>query len=221
MRQYVALTLAVALAGGASAAAAPRGPACNLVVDATYDDQATPATGTSPREASSPRVDIVSADVASDSRVLTAVVRVRDLSAPDPGAAPGASYHLSLRTQGETFRLFGERSAESERYLLARERDGAMGEIIARVSGMFDEDRSEVRITASLREFRPCAVITRGTRITTLAVDTFHSQGVAEQVVPVVGERVSYLNGVGADAASGGRSTYAAGSPSCVTPDER
>ena len=84
-RAVIGLLAVVAIVGsGVSAGAAPAKPVCNLVTDpADLPD--------------SPSLDVRSADVATDGKNLTAVVRVTDVdSTADPKTATGRNWRLSF-----------------------------------------------------------------------------------------------------------------------------
>lgn len=213
MRRFpLALLLLLVVAGAAPSAAAP----CPLVADPAYDDQVWPAESGTPREASSPRVDITSADVVSDLRVVTAVIRVRGLNTFDPSAESGIGYWLMF-TIGETdFTMTAERSPESSRFMLVLRR-GSFGEVLGYVDGSFNGDRNEVRITAPVSLFRPHVRLVRGTTLRSVTAVSFREQGVAQLPVSVMGRPYGYMNGFSADQTRPGR-TYVAGSGGCVRP---
>jgi hypothetical protein len=189
--------------------------ACRLLTDATHDDQLTPATGRSP--SSAPSMDIVSADIASDDRRVTAVIRLRDLSLTDPHGTPGSGYWLELTTARATFLLHAERSVESTRYLLVHRTSANVGEVLAHVTGVFDEDRDEVRITATRAAFQGRAPLRRGDVVTGLTAVSLREQGVAALPVQPLGRPMGFMNGIAADDATGS-ATYRLGAPSCVVP---
>ena len=91
---FPALTAVVLSTGVASAVTtkpAPK-PVCNLVVDKAGDAS---VLGPDPSDAS---LDILSADVASHAKYLTAVLRIRNLAASSL-AATGRNYYVQFSTQ--------------------------------------------------------------------------------------------------------------------------
>lgn len=212
MRRFLlALLVGSALTAAPSAAAT-----CPLVTDPTFDDQVWPAESGSPREASSARADLTSADVVSDGRVVTAVIRVRDLGSVDPSSESGIGYWLMF-TIGETeFTMSAERSPESSRFLLVLRR-GSFGEVLSYVRGSFDDDRHEIRITAPVSLFRPHVRLARGTTLRDVTAVSFREQGVAQLPLPVMGRPYGYMNGFSADSTRPGK-TYVVGSRGCVRP---
>jgi hypothetical protein len=87
----IALTLVAPLAGQAHAKSAPK-PVCNLVRDGKADEKPVADTN----------LDIVSADLASDTKRITAVIRVSGSAkdAVDPVAPNGRYYTISFVGQG-------------------------------------------------------------------------------------------------------------------------
>lgn len=203
------LLLVVGLTAAPSAAAA-----CPLVSDPAFDDQVWPAESGTPREASSPRADLTSADVVSDARVVTAVVRVRGLGGVDPTSEPGIGYWVTFTIGESDFTMSAEQSPESSRFLLVLRR-GSLGEVLGHVDGSFNPDRNEVRITAPVSLFG--VRLARGTTLRDVTAVSFREQGVARLPVPVAGRPYGYMNGFAADQTRPGRS-YVVGSRGCVAP---
>src|SRR5687768_14584060 len=93
------LGLMAATVGVAGAAPAKPKPVCNLVQDAKDDTFAARYQETAgaygPQESS---LDIVSADLASDAKTLTGVLRVQSLAAAPATSPGGASYDINFTT---------------------------------------------------------------------------------------------------------------------------
>jgi hypothetical protein len=89
--------LVSALAGPAGAAAAKK-PTCNLVVDAA-DDASWP--GGAPAS-----LDIVSGDIASDGKDITAVIRVKKYTDPDTSAGVGRKWVMTFKAPGQPVPLY-------------------------------------------------------------------------------------------------------------------
>src|SRR3712207_6804956 len=86
-----ALPLVVGVVGTADAAVKKPKPVCNLLVDEKGDAIPVNSAG----------LDIVSADIASDGRKITGVIRLAGpASALDPTAPSGRTYHLEFFGQG-------------------------------------------------------------------------------------------------------------------------
>ena len=94
----LALALALAVTGvtafGASAAPASK-PVCNLLIDPTGDVTVPSAN-----------LDIVSADIASDARRLTAVIRVSKLATSDGTAPTGVAYSFRFKLPGSAVQFY-------------------------------------------------------------------------------------------------------------------
>ncbi len=214
MRAHAAVITALIVA--APAAASPR-ETCRLVVDAERDDAAMEPAGPAP--ASSGPLDIVSADVAADRRWVTAVVRVRDLTALDASSASGTDYNLSFTRGLDRFTMTAGRTADGGmRFWVARSEPlGAVSgsRIFAFVDGVFDDDASEVRVTAPRAAFAEFDALRDGERLTDLVAETERTVGSAgHSGVPYPG---GFTISNGSDEARG-ETPYVIGEPSCVKP---
>ena len=142
LRTALAVTAAATVAFAGGATAAPAKPLCNLITDGTGDVAAPSAN-----------LDIVSADVASDAKKLTAVIRVAKLAESDGTAPTGVAYNFRFMLPGSTVRY----------YLLASVEPSSLGGTtfefgtietgnaltpIGDATGKLDLAKSEVRITA-------------------------------------------------------------------------
>jgi hypothetical protein len=193
------MAAAVALAGGAVAAPAKAAPVCNLVKDGKGDAEIVSAQ---------PSLDIVTGDLASDGKSISAVMR---LDGPPGGANPqaagGTRYYFSFSLPkvadaqylaafvpfaGEPTFTTGQIVADGTRRTFTND---AGGEVKGKIAG------NEITITAPVDAFEERGAITRGTKLTSLTAETF----------AVVG-----LLLVGVDEAAG--KSYVAGTPSCVKP---
>ncbi len=221
MRRLVLLFAACALTVGSEvvSTAAPS-KYCNLVVDERGDDNVAFEPGGA---TSSSSLDIVSADVASDRQNLTAVVRVPRLESLDLTSPSGAAYSVTFSSEKSRFELVASRHPDGELFQLwvitssVGSGDGGASSATGRVliGGAFDEDASEVRITAPLKAFRPYASISPGTPIEAIQVVTYREVGNSEDTgapEPIPGHAGAFND---ADSASS-KAKYPAGSASCV-----
>ena len=214
MRRSVtaALALLLALAGTARADA----PSCRLVVDPQQDDYAVRDAG--PSGVSVASLDIVSADVAADSRDVTGVIRVRSLALPDPGTPSGVAYDVGFRYDGRHFVLKADRTADgTSRFSVIT--DGELGEgsglVIAHVDGVFDEDASEIRITSPRSVFTQVRRLRDGRPMEQPWAVSYRTSGMSEFPASPTSERRGFT--VSADADNAVSDTaYAVGAPSCV-----
>ncbi|HVE99097.1 MAG TPA: hypothetical protein VNA12_07945 [Mycobacteriales bacterium] len=216
MRVAATLGITLALVGGPALGAPKR--ACNLVTDPRGDGglygQVPPGTPAYPTS-----LDILSADIASNNKQFTAVIRVDELVSLDPGSPTGIGYAFNVTVNKQRFALAASRTPGSEpvftmsgrlEYVGDENNGGATYGLIGLIDGVFDEDASEIRMTAPLTYFTP--KVKRGARFDDLRLWSYYEAGYASDT-----ENRRPWGGVNhsADRAES-RATYAAGSPSCV-----
>ena len=206
LRPVLALALCAGLAGatglGTASAAAQ---SCNLVTDDKGD--AKGAAGA----VSDPVVDILSADVASNAKKITAVIRVEKLAATSANYSLGITWRANFTIGDTTYAM----SAISDRSGVVGQTsysDPATGQgtIAGSAVAVLDMAKNEVRITSSTVGFADRVNIKPGTAVTDLNVLT---GGIFQSPKnPVVNFNLRYAS---ADTATGGK-TYKAANPSCV-----
>lgn len=207
MRARLLRTLTVAgslglVAGAGLAGAAPK-PVCNLVTDATGDGTGFVMTDMDylPND---PNLDLVSGDVATKGRTVTAVIRTAELALSDPAAPTGRAHYANFTVGGTTLYLSaalnGSGAATYSAGYLDTTRQG-----LGAVTGTIDVAKKEVRISAPVSIFAAQAKIKDGTKIMDLNL-------LAQRYV---GDRAVVGATPSADEATGGK-TYTAGAPSCV-----
>lgn len=216
MRAAVLIGITLALVGGPALGAPKR--ACYLVTDPKDDagvwGQVPPGTPAYPTS-----LDIVSADIASDATLFTAVIRVQQLQSLDPGSPSGIGYSFHVTVNKQRFELSASRTPSSDPLFtmwgrldyVGDENNGAASYgFIALIDGVFDEDASEIRMTAPLNHFTPR--VQRGARFDDLRLWSYYKAGHASD-----NENRRPFGGAGhsADRAES-KATYAAGAPSCV-----
>jgi hypothetical protein len=212
LRPLLAGALGLTLVGSgivASASAAPAAKACNLVKDDKGD-------GSGLIDSSSGGLDILSADVASDAKNVTAVLRLAAAppAAGDPNAPEGASYYVE----------WAAKDAANPVYLTAGSDvtgafSYAMGEVQPSPAGggqLFQNsagtvtghvDGAKITITVERSVFSALSSVKPGSKLTSITADIFYPVE-----VPGVGGLLQQAdNAVGSKA-------YVAGSRSCVTP---
>lgn len=196
----------VASAGLAAAAPAPK-PVCNLIDDPKDDTflvRAQDGAGTyGPQEDS---LDIVTADVATDAKTLTGVIRVKSLAAAAATSPGGASYDINFTTPSSPSPLYvravvpstGEPTAEagSRESLVVTSVSAALGAGTVVV----DEAKNEVRFSFPLDHFKAVGGLKPGAKLTFGDITTGRAAG---------------SRAVFADAATSTK-TYTVGAPSCV-----
>ncbi len=206
MRARPALALAllpVLLAAGAASAAAPK-PVCNLVTDAAGDGTGFLFTDMDylPND---PNLDLVSGDVATKGRTITAVIRTAELALSDSASPTGRAYYANFTVGGTELFLSAALDGAGAATYSGGYIDTTRTSLGA-VTGVVDVAKKEVRISAPVSLFAEQAKIKDGVKITDLNL-------LAQRYV---GDRSLAGATPSADEAVGGKS-YAAGAPSCVT----
>lgn len=224
VRIAAALAVALASAGLTAAEAAPKKPApvCNLVTDDKNDtfafrSQDSTATRGTPYD---PAFDIVSGDIASDGKVITAVVRLASV-APAQTSPQGRGYAFDflLPTSELTASMRAVLINGQAPYFEATYKDASIpnspSTFLATVTGKVDEGKKEIRITAPVGVFKSLGPIVKNTLITP-AGDAATSGRAIPPSPGVAGQPVA-TRYVFADVATTSK-PYRVGTPSCVTP---
>jgi hypothetical protein len=196
----VALGAGLAVAGTAGAVTAPK-PVCNLVTDPAGDASIQPPLP------SDDTLDIVSADIASNAKVVTAVLRLRSLGATSPYSASGRNYYLQFDLRGAANPIYF--SAESDATGTSYHW-GDLETVNGLVSytpkgeatGVTDVAKNQIRMTVPVSELAALGKAKPGSKISGLHANT----------TAVLGVLVADV-----DTADGSKS-YTAGAPSCVKP---
>jgi hypothetical protein len=199
-----------------SASATTR-PSCHIVTDRAGDATNAPGTGRSglPNQAD---VDVTSADVASNSRYVTTVVRVAHLGA-SLAAAPrttaywvffhiGKTDYYTAATRypdAETFTLNGGSAAEGNSQVPT-----PLTTYYSAVTGAFDVANDQVRVNVPMSVLLKDGPVTQGRFISGIAAETFVDAGLNAAVGAAVGGQTDISD------TTDGR--YRIGSPSCLMP---
>lgn len=195
---------AVALAGGASAA--PAKP-CNLMVDPAGDAS---FLGAAPNDRS---LDIRSADVATDAKTLTGVLRLDAFSAVSPGSPLGRGYYVQFNVPGASFPIYLNLQITPD---LTRYTWGTLetlpngsGRYVRKgdATGVVDGAANELRVSVPLSALATVTRIKPGTKLSALTATT----------TSVIGTSASGGLVATVDTAESSKS-YITGSPSCVVP---
>jgi hypothetical protein len=224
MRTRLALAVAATalLAGPLPAfAGPPPSTSCKLIKDAVADTNSP-----TPDKALDAQLDITSADVATNAKALTVVLRLTDLAAADPANPQGRIYEFdftareknfivmgSLLPGGNTFDVYISDSRFEENQSGARAATG-IGEAV----GVVDVTRKEVRMTAPLSVFAPYAPLIKNVSLMYLVAFTYRANGYSAQSGQTIPVPVSITGdvGLGVDQAWGRKAYYRAQSKSCV-----
>lgn len=204
----LALVASLAAAGVAGAATRPKPkPVCKLVVD---DQGDASFLGFAPNDAN---VDIVSADVASDAKTVTAVLRLASFSEMDPQAPLGRGYYVLFNAPGSEFPVYFnfqitpdlKRFTWGSRETLAT----GSGSYVKKgdAVGVLDAAKKEIRISAPVSAVTAVANVKPGAKLTNLTANSTMVLGTS-----ATGGLVSTV-----DQAESAKS-YVAGYPSCVVP---
>ena len=196
-----ALVVTVACTGIASAAtkkAAPK-PVCNLVQDPKGDADVAGGAG------NDDTLDIVSSDIATKGKLVTAVVRVTKASTTSTNYPYGISWRLNFSVGDAQLFLsaISDRSGVVGQYGYT---DTTGGHIGGDATAVVDTAANEIRITTPLSSFADQATIKPGVVLSKLNSVT----GAIAQVSGVGNLRFPTV-----DTAAGDK-TYTAGAPSCV-----
>lgn len=205
---------AVAFAGLGSASAAP---ACKLFEDPAGDTFATRAQDTAgvygPQEDA---FDLLSGDIATNAKTITAVIRVAKLAKTAATSPVGLQYRMqfTIPTLDDDTNLWMGAQIEggtTEKFQVGKRAIAAnLATKTGDVTGVFDLAKNEIRIHAPLSAFAEFGGIKNGTKISLSDLDQTASRytGVAN---PVTGAPVAAFADVVV-----GEKTYTAGRKTCV-----
>jgi hypothetical protein len=200
----VVAAAALVAAGTATAATKPKPkPVCKLVTDAAGDASLSTAAPIPPNEAG---LDITSADVAANAKVLTAVLRLASLETP--ATAPlgySAVLYFNVPTSDNALYFrYGNSPVTGPVAEFGWDNPAPDGGLtsLGTPGVVVDRKKKEIRLSAPLKGFADQATIKLGTKITGLTANTSR-------------DLVALL--VYADLAESAKS-YVVGQPSCVVP---
>jgi hypothetical protein len=208
----VALVATVAASGVATAAVkkkpAPK-PVCNLVTDAPDDAELQAPL---PTDSS---LEILSADLASDAKNITTVIRLKSVSSDGTGQlgrdvqinfdAPGAVAPLWI---GYNSSVYG---GDAFQYGVIGQGDAGSTSPTGDAVGTIDTAKNEIRMTVPVSAFLELGNVKPGAKLSNLTVSSSQVVGVAPNPTGVYA-----FNSVAVDDATG--KSYVAGYPSCVKP---
>ncbi len=200
------LALAVALVGAIPGAPA-RAATCNQVTDRAGDARDMAGANDS--------LDILSADVGSDAKTVTAVIRVKKLLETSPTAPQTRNYYLMFSTNKPSARMF--LTAQIYQGGVARYGWGTIGPVdplgvltlyddgfgvLHRATGFLDVAKNEIHVSALVSELSAKGGVAPGAKLAKLEAATFYQLGFFIFESDAAESKVDYV----------------AGSPSCVTP---
>lgn len=190
------------LATAGLAGAAPAKPVCNLVQDVKGDGTGFLFTDQDylPNDAN---LDLVSGDIATDAKTITAVIRTDQLALSDPNSPTGRAYYANFTVGDKELYLAVRLDATGAGTFTGGYIENTRTSLGA-ATGVVDVQKKEVRISAPLSLFASQATIKPGTKILDLNL-------LAQRYVGAAGPGAT----PSADEAVGGK-TYTAGARSCV-----
>lgn len=219
----VALVAATASVADAAPKAKPK-PACSIITDAKGDTFATRAQDA--RGVFGPQddaLDIVSADLASDGKVVTAAVRLvklsRSISTSPTGLTLGLDFLIGSSTSVVRLQAVMVRGAEDRFEVSAKAADAvpnAPSTFVGQVTGIVDEKNNEVRITAPAAMLAPYGALKQGTKLIPNEAESATSSRGVPAITSTPGQPMT-TRGPFADIAAAGKA-ITVGAPSCVVP---
>jgi hypothetical protein len=225
-RIIAALTVGLTSVTAGHALAAPVKKACKIVTDGTGDTFAVRQQDTQAKYGPiEDGFDITSADIASDGKVITAVIRVKKLTSAVQTSPTGVAFGFDFSTPTAPTATLGSLRAivfnggapYYEAVLKTDVPSGAQNytTFLATVTGVWDTAHNEVRITAPVSVFSALGTFKKGV---TISPDSDSAtSGRPLPIVPGQAGQPSPSRFVFADVALDGKSIKV-GAPSCVTP---
>jgi len=176
-RIRVALCLAIVACLLPTTGAVAARTVCQLVKDRADDaNDVEPFT----RGQSDPSLDIRSVDVATSPRLLTVVVRVTNLAFRNPAELRLPRYSASFVHRERTFEVNAYRGPDGEFFDISTSQNSdTSGVLISSqtATGVFDESKSEVRVTAPLAAIEVDGKIDPAERLTELGAMSWRDVG--------------------------------------------
>ena len=209
MRRLAVVVVALGVAAAATPSLAGPSKACMLVRDAVGD--ATDQPNMTVPGLNQPDLDIVSADVASDARSVTTVVRVQRLGTAleAPGRRNQYRFSFHLGAYGDVV-TYAYRGVDGEKFHVTVPTEGEYEtKTLLPATGVFDVARNEVRVTLPLKQASGNRKIRKPTYISQLAAETHRGVGAVSGLAGSFGVATSVDN-------ASSESRYVVGSASCV-----
>lgn len=193
-------------------------PVCRIITDPRGD------AAWQDRVPGGPTDDLLSADLSSDGRTVTAVFRMAAVAPSDPTAPTGHAYVFSFRVRGSAapLQFLNVRThATGTRYAFGYFTSDATGvtraHAVGEARGVVDPAKREVRVHAPAARFLPQA-LRRGLTLSDLSVSVYRwwGQGAVDDTragpvtLPFAGTGFAFDHGDG--------NRYVVGTASCVRP---
>lgn len=213
-------TVAALTAGGAGAAA-PK-ISCKMMTDAAGD--AAVQTLPTPANAND---DVLSADIATNSKSITVVIRLKSLVERDPEWLTGRAYSVNFSLKSSAYEeifLAARTFPQGVQYSLGHREtlpplNSSSNIYDYAATGSINTAKGEIRITAPLSELAKLAKLPKGTVIkgASATAERLVGQGVVGSQT-VNGNRIPLGGFRYAADSSEGSKPYTLGAPSCVKP---
>jgi hypothetical protein len=224
----VALLALAAPAATAAPKAAPKpvkaAPTCNTIIDPAGDTFA--ARSQDQQGAYGPQddsLDILSADLASDGKVVTAAVRIKTLSRAISTSPTGLTVGLGflIGTGDTVVRLQAVLpSGQEDRFEVAAIAPDALpnqpATFVGTVTGVVDLPKNEIRITAPAAMLAPYGTLAPGTKLFPNEAESATASRAVPPITSTPGQPMT-TRGPFADIAAGGKAVKV-GELSCVVP---
>jgi hypothetical protein len=210
----LALVASVTAAGAAGAVTKPKPkplkPVCNLVTDPAGD--ATPQAPL-PNDDS---LDILSADIASDAKSFTAVIRVKNVAAQGLSQL-GSDLQVDFDLAGAEATVWmgynnSAYGGQAFQYGVIGKGDAGSTSPTGDAVGIIDTAKNEIRITVPVADMNALGKAKPGAKVSNITVSSSQVAGIAPNPSGVYA-----FNSLPVDDASATKS-YVAGYPSCVKP---
>ena len=169
-------------------------------------------------------LDIVSGDLASDGKVVTAVVRLASLSravATSPtGLTVGVDFLIGSSAESVVRLQAVLPSGSADRFEVSAKAIDALPNVpstyVGEATGVVDEKKGEIRITAPAALLAPYGALKPGTKLIPNEAESATASRSVPPITTTPGQPMT-TRGPFADIAASGR-TVAVGAPSCVVP---
>lgn len=192
LRPVLAVALCAGLAAATGVATAAPKPVCKLVTDPTGDGIGSAA------------VDLTSADVASNGKLLTGVIRVAKAATSEPTSPTGVAWGLRYTAPGDElpYYLLASKFATGETEFTYGQVDGTSLNELGTATGVVDTTANEIRIHVPLKALG----LKPGKELTNLSAQARRATGTSGLAL--------YSNADSTTAENA--KSYRVGTPSCV-----
>lgn len=214
----------VALVAPAAVAGPKAAPSCNTITDPAGDTFAARSQDQQaiygPQDDS---LDVVSGDLASDGKVVTAVVRIKKLSRAISTSPTGMSTGIEFVIGGgdtvvrlQAVLVTGQADRFEVTSIAADALPNTPSTYVGAVTGVVDLPKNEVRISAPVALLAPFGPVTKGTKLFPGEAQSATTGRATPWQTTTAGAPAS-TRGTYADVAIGGKAVVV-GAPSCVVP---